>query len=544
MEQERDELQFGNGSDSVNVGKVFVFSCPYLGMLEDSDTSLAYPALANHCFRVKSPAAVDLSHQEAYCLTDRHPGCHVFQKAIITPAVPETESADYELAEEQKRRVTIYALPLILILILLAAIVWWPAPGSNIQEALVFGDQAQKETREDTNLTGDIAPEPVSQASPIEAETSSTTKAAEPAVSLRESPTREEATTSANEVENAPKDEGVQTQAPPEADNSADSSAKTQAERETGTIVRPQAVTTKSGESPSESPKTETVTLSQPAPSTELDASAEVEIESPESSASDLEPSIKTASAEEEAPSANIQETVVTTISEAAEQTAVTEETSTPISIADLPIISADLAAVSTPPVASTGGISRREQVVFVGPGLNTAVALSDNPASGAALSVRRSPSSNGDLITLIDQREEVTLLGRDSSYFWLKIRLPSGEEGWVSAIDSRSGLAVDTLPEVNENATADTSTATEKIVISAPEPIASSSPIIKSAVVDAGALNLRSGPGLEYEPVTIIGRGTSVGLLGRRSSGPWIRIRLDNGVEGWVNSLLLAEQS
>jgi hypothetical protein len=543
VEQERNDLQSGNGSDSLSADKVFAFSCPYLGMLEDSDTSLAFPDVANHCFRVKSPATVDLSHQDTYCLTDRHPDCHVFQKAIITAAVPEVESADLEPKEEQKRRVSRYALPLILVLILLAAIVWWPAPGSNIQEALVFGDQAQEGTREETSLTGDIAPEPVSQTSPVEGESSSIIKATAPAVSLRESPTQNEeegATTSNNEVEIAAGDEGAQTQAPPEAGNRANPAVKAQAAGATGTTVRSQAETTESGESPAESPETETITLVQPAPSIESDASAEAEIQSPESSTSALEPSIETASVDEEAPSANIQDAAVTSASEEVEQTAETEEASASISIADLPIISADLATVATPPVESTDSGSRNEQVIFVGPGLDTSIALSDSPDSDAALLVRLSPNSNGDLITLINQREAVTLLGRDSNYLWLKIRLDSGEEGWVSAVESQSGLAVSSLPEVNEAAAADT--AGEETAISAPEPIAISSPIIKSAFVDAGALNLRAGPGVEFEPITIINSGELVGLLGRLSSGPWVRIRLDNGVEGWVNSLLLTQ--
>ena len=190
MEQERNELQSGNAT---NAGKVFVFSCPYLGTLEDSETSLAYPATANHCFRVESPAAVDLSHQETYCLTDKHPGCHVFQKAIIAFDLQESEETDYEPEDEQKRRVSLYALPLILILILLAAIVWWPAPGSDLQEALVFGNQVQEGTIEDTSLTSEIAAESLTGANRAETDSSPAIEATAPAVSLRGTSTEEEA---------------------------------------------------------------------------------------------------------------------------------------------------------------------------------------------------------------------------------------------------------------------------------------------------------------------------------------------------------------
>ncbi len=74
MEQQRSELQSGSVSESSGTGKVFVFNCPYLGTLEDADTSLAYPASANHCFRLDSPSAVDLAHQEALLFNRSAPG--------------------------------------------------------------------------------------------------------------------------------------------------------------------------------------------------------------------------------------------------------------------------------------------------------------------------------------------------------------------------------------------------------------------------------------------------------------------------------------
>ncbi|NCF67545.1 MAG: SH3 domain-containing protein [Chloroflexi bacterium] len=562
MEQERSDLQSGNGGDSLSTGKVFVFSCPYLGTLEDSDTSLAYPAPANHCFRVKSPAAVDVSHQEEYCLTDRHPGCHVFQKAVIVAAAPEPEPPLVEPEVEQKRRVGLYALPLILILILLAAIVWWPAPGSDIEDALVFGDQAQEESGEDTNLIGDIAPDPVLETNPVEVAPSDTIKATEPAVSLLESPVQQEetATTSANITENNAGDEGVQPQAVPAAGNTTNPTAQDQATRATETTVRSEEETTERNESPSENPQIETITLTQPEPAKVLDGSEEAENANQEDASTDLGIQAEAEPVDEEASSPNTQDAAVTVASEEeeqateteeveqaaeaeeAEQTAKAEEESMAITLTDLPVLSADLPAVAASPVASSVSASRGEQLVFVGPGLNAPVGLSVQSNNSDALLVRRNPDLGGDLVAPIDQREEVALLGRNSNGFWLKIRLTSGEEGWVSAAESQSGLDLGSVPMVNDLAAVESSV--EEIIISAPEPIVSPDQIIKSAFVDAGALNLRSGPGVEYEPITIVNKGELVGLLGRRGSGPWVKIRLDDGVEGWVNSALLVRVS
>lgn len=43
-------------------------SCPYLGLPDDSRTSLAYPSLWNHCYRVNHPAPIALAHQGRICL--------------------------------------------------------------------------------------------------------------------------------------------------------------------------------------------------------------------------------------------------------------------------------------------------------------------------------------------------------------------------------------------------------------------------------------------------------------------------------------------
>ncbi len=49
--------------------------------------------------------------------------------------------------------------------------------------------------------------------------------------------------------------------------------------------------------------------------------------------------------------------------------------------------------------------------------------------------------------------------------------------------------------------------------------------------------LNVRSGPGMSYERVTVISNGTQVTLLGRDSFGGWLKVRLANNSEGWVGA-------
>jgi uncharacterized protein YraI len=63
-----------------------------------------------------------------------------------------------------------------------------------------------------------------------------------------------------------------------------------------------------------------------------------------------------------------------------------------------------------------------------------------------------------------------------------------------------------------------------------------------KSATVSSAiyALNVRSGPGTTFEPITSITRGQTVELLGRDSSGSWLNIRTPGGTVGWSSARYL----
>ena len=61
------------------------------------------------------------------------------------------------------------------------------------------------------------------------------------------------------------------------------------------------------------------------------------------------------------------------------------------------------------------------------------------------------------------------------------------------------------------------------------------------TATVNTGALNLRSGPGISYGVVFSVYRGTLLTLLARNADASWVKVRLDNGIEGWVNSRYIA---
>ena len=545
MEQERSELHSDSVGDSADAHKVFVFNCPYLGTLEDSETSLAYPASANYCFRVESPLEVDFSHQEAYCLTDQHPGCHVFQmaSAAIDDAV---QVAPPMAPEKRKRRVSLYALPLILILILLAAIIWWPAPGTTIQESLVLGAQNNRVVSDGATFNGKPVSEPVVAEEAIVVDSSEAV--AESAVSV-----------TLNEYDSQTEESGPDTAANNSVTNNTVDNAEIHFPHGTGKVAAPdqpagyvrtreidedsQAAAAQSTDA-EKAVEAEISSMETSSDNAKQDASDNAEQDASDNAEQDAseetsDTAVDSASSTAEDTSSTGDESVSDEVSEATGEKNANEEDSAeevdevdespPVTTADLPIISADTPAVTTAPEESLIPNADGELIFLVGPAVSSALSLSDGSEDTNALMVHQDPTSDSALLSLIEEKQFVTLLGRDSSGSWLNVLLNDGIEGWINANQSGAGVESTSLPSEGE----------EQLF-----PAVTSFPVIRSAYVDTGALNVRSGPGVEYEGITIITSGEVVGLIGRRALGPWVRIRLDNGLEGWVNSSLLAPVS
>jgi hypothetical protein len=57
------------------------------------------------------------------------------------------------------------------------------------------------------------------------------------------------------------------------------------------------------------------------------------------------------------------------------------------------------------------------------------------------------------------------------------------------------------------------------------------------ASVINANHLNVRSGPGMEYDPFAYLSRSDEVTMLARDRTTSWIQVRLANGETGWVGS-------
>lgn len=57
------------------------------------------------------------------------------------------------------------------------------------------------------------------------------------------------------------------------------------------------------------------------------------------------------------------------------------------------------------------------------------------------------------------------------------------------------------------------------------------------SGTVNTGALNIRTGPGINFDVVTYVYRGTVLMLLARNDDSSWVKITTSGGTQGWVNA-------
>jgi uncharacterized protein YgiM (DUF1202 family) len=119
-------------------------------------------------------------------------------------------------------------------------------------------------------------------------------------------------------------------------------------------------------------------------------------------------------------------------------------------------------------------------------------------------------------IITVLDQGQGILLLGRNDAGSWVQVKSPEDQVGWLNASLVKTTVQVSSLPVIETLP---------------PQP---------SGVVKAGALNVRGGPGLAFEVVTILQHGETVLVTGRNASGSWVQVKLNSGTGGWVNGLYL----
>ncbi|MGD2078978.1 MAG: SH3 domain-containing protein [Chloroflexota bacterium] len=135
------------------------------------------------------------------------------------------------------------------------------------------------------------------------------------------------------------------------------------------------------------------------------------------------------------------------------------------------------------------------------------------------ALNLRSGPGPSFQSVAVVTYGTQLTLLGRNAAATWAEVQIPNGVRGWVNVYYIQSSVPITTLPIVAEPA---------------PDP----GPAL--GMVNTGAVNVRTGPGAQYSSIAVLNGGTTVALIGRNNDATWVKVRLSNGTEGWINDYYL----
>ena len=507
--------------------------CPFLGLNEDPGTSLGYPHSANLCHRLEQPVGIDLAHQNRYCLCDNYARCYVYGQAQVQSkpekaaqngsSLPSQAPEDSELLENEpspnRRGVRVFGLLLMLLLILLAAIIWWPPPGTSLQDFVVLGSPIVKETAELEEASSEI-----------------NVPSAEEEPPLKAAPTLGDESTAlvVESAETEPVQQNVRVESSPseavvEAPEKTAGSQLTSAEQES---PAPEETVDLVDENTGERPESDT-------------SAADLELLTPETAV----PAAEEALAEEQVEAVDQESSVQPSNS----QIVVPEQSQQAGAEEVIEPQAGEVTASETETVESAPGQSQTTEspaavaTTYIGP-IADGAGLQGTSAPPPLLFLLRFPGDGAEVLAILPERQPVTVLGRNSSSEWLLVRLASGVEGWVHARESGATIVLSNLP-VMDGVSGDASRvqSPEPAVDPAPAnegpaPEAGAAQIIGTAVINSGALNLRSGPGLEYDSIGVAYNGQQVSLLEPLGSKVWVQIRLADGKAGWVNSNYLIQ--
>ena len=173
-----------------------------------------------------------------------------------------------------------------------------------------------------------------------------------------------------------------------------------------------------------------------------------------------------------------------------------------------------------------------------------------DPPPAGPAIqtggitNVRSGPGTNFETVGRLAANSAAPVTGRNETGDWWQIEFEAGPDGrgWVAAevvdfVGDASIVAVaDTpnLPVPSENATpAPDSTGNETAQVGESQEDVGT-PVV---IVPAGGVNIRVGPGLEFDLLGRLNEGASAVVVAKNDTGEWWQIEYDAGENGlaWV---------
>lgn len=119
-------------------------SCPYIGLKNDLQTTLAYPSARNYCHLCRPAAVPDLAHQGEFCLASRYVECPAFLAKEVIP-MPE-DLLYHDHIYSHKRKITITLILFVLVLLLLLIFLVFTLKTGAAGKSSVSGSQPVEES--------------------------------------------------------------------------------------------------------------------------------------------------------------------------------------------------------------------------------------------------------------------------------------------------------------------------------------------------------------------------------------------------------------
>ena len=139
-------------------------------------------------------------------------------------------------------------------------------------------------------------------------------------------------------------------------------------------------------------------------------------------------------------------------------------------------------------------------------------------------LNMRQGPGTKYAVIAVLQQNTKLYIMARSSGSTWYLVKTQGGPTGWVKRYYVHTDFPYTSLPIASNHP------------MPTPQPPVQQ-PTYPTGVVIAGSLNLRSGPGVNYNTIAVLQGGTTVALLGRNANGSWLKVKAPTGTVGWVNA-------
>ena len=171
------------------------------------------------------------------------------------------------------------------------------------------------------------------------------------------------------------------------------------------------------------------------------------------------------------------------------------------IPVGNLPILQGTTTTTSTPPTTGAGATPTPPATTYWAT-VNT----------GAA-NVRSGPGIGYGIVTVVGHGQYVTLLARNGISSWVKVQLTNNTVGWINSPLLNANSSINSLPVENVQT------------------------LSASGLVNTAALNVRSGPGISYTATAVVYQDQGLALIGRNADSSWVKVRLNDGVVGWVNA-------